>query len=125
MIRHEYSRIAETMYEDRLENGLGVFVFSKPEFRKSYAFFATRYGGMDTRFQLDGQWLDTPMGIAHYLEHKMFDMPDGGNALSLCYFANSALEICKLHTGIDMKHAFILDQRAVGKIAKRQRLANI
>lgn len=81
MIRHEYSRIAETMYEDRLENGLGVFVFSKPEFRKSYAFFATRYGGMDTRFQLDGQWLDTPMGIAHYLEHKMFDMPDGGNAL--------------------------------------------
>lgn len=38
MIRHEYSRIAETMYEDRLENGLGVFVFSKPEFRKSYAF---------------------------------------------------------------------------------------
>ena len=81
MIRHEYSRIAETMYEERLENGLGVFVFSKPEFRKSYAFFATRYGGMDTRFQLDGQWLDTPMGIAHYLEHKMFDMPDGGNAL--------------------------------------------
>ena len=81
MIRHEYSRIAETMYEDRLENGLGVFVFSKPEFRKSYAFFATRYGGMDTRFQLDGQWLDTPMGIAHYLEHKMFDMPGGGNAL--------------------------------------------
>lgn len=81
MIRHEYSRIAETMYEDRLENGLGVFVFSKPEFRKSYAFFATRYGGMDTRFQLDGHWLDTPMGIAHYLEHKMFDMPDGGNAL--------------------------------------------
>lgn len=36
---------------------------------------------MDTRFQLDGQWLDTPMGIAHYLEHKMFDTPDGGNAL--------------------------------------------
>ena len=38
-------------------------------------------GGMDTHFQLDGQWLDTPMGIAHYLEHKMFDTPDGGNAL--------------------------------------------
>ena len=30
MIKHEYSRIAETMYEERLENGLGVFVFSKP-----------------------------------------------------------------------------------------------
>ena len=35
---------------------------------------------MDTRFCLDGQWLDTPAGIAHYLEHKMFDTREG-NAL--------------------------------------------
>ena len=35
---------------------------------------------MDTRFQLNGQWLDTPAGIAHYLEHKMFDTKEG-NAL--------------------------------------------
>lgn len=81
MIKHTYEQIGETMYEQRLENGLGVFVFPKPEFGKYYAFFATRYGGMDTRFQEDGQWLDTPMGIAHYLEHKIFDTPDGGNAL--------------------------------------------
>ena len=77
MIKHIYERIGETVYEEALENGLHVFVFPKPEFGKCYAFFATRYGGMDTRFQLDGQWLDTPMGIAHYLEHKMFDTPDG------------------------------------------------
>ena len=81
MIKHIYERIGETVYEEALENGLHVFVFPKPEFGKCYAFFATRYGGMDTRFQLDGQWLDTPMGIAHSLEHKMFDTPDGGNAL--------------------------------------------
>ena len=81
MIKHIYERIGETVYEETLENGLHVFVFPKPEFGKCYAFFATRYGGMDTHFQLDGQWLDTPMGIAHYLEHKMFDTPDGGNAL--------------------------------------------
>ena len=81
MIQHNYPRIGETVYEETLENGLRVFVFPKPDFGKCYAFFATRYGGMDTRFQLDGQWLDTPMGIAHYLEHKMFDTPDGGNAL--------------------------------------------
>ena len=81
MVKHTYEQIGETLYEERLENGLGVFVFPKPDFGKYYAFFATRYGGMDTRFQVDGQWLDTPMGIAHYLEHKMFDTPDGGNAL--------------------------------------------
>ena len=39
--------------------------------------FATRYGGMDLRFQQDGAWQDTPAGIAHYLEHKMFDTADG------------------------------------------------
>ena len=52
----------------------------KPGFAQKYAFFATRYGGMDTRFCLDGAWLDTPAGIAHYLEHKMFDTKEG-NAL--------------------------------------------
>ena len=52
----------------------------KPLYRKRYAFFTTRYGGMDMRFRLDGVWHDTPAGIAHYLEHKMFDTEDG-NAL--------------------------------------------
>lgn len=78
MVKRDYARIGETVFEETLENGLRVFVFPKPEFGKYYAFFATRYGGMDTRFQKNGQWLDTPMGIAHYLEHKMFDTPDGG-----------------------------------------------
>ena len=68
------------MYREVLENGLHVFVFPKPEFQKSYAFFATNYGGMDLRFCLDGTWHDTPAGVAHYLEHKMFDTKDG-NAL--------------------------------------------
>ncbi len=80
MVRHEYPRIGETVFEEVLDNGLRVFVFPKPEFGKCYALFATRYGGMDTRFRLNGRWMDTPMGIAHYLEHKMFDTPDG-NAL--------------------------------------------
>ena len=44
--------------------------------------FTTRYGGMDMRFRLDGVWHDTPAGIAHYLEHKMFDTEDG-NALQV------------------------------------------
>jgi predicted Zn-dependent peptidase len=63
-----------------LPNGLQIHVVPKPDYARSYAFFATRYGGMDTRFQLDGKWLDTPAGIAHYLEHKMFDTKEG-NAL--------------------------------------------
>ena len=60
--------------------GLKIFVVPKPGYTKKYAFFATRYGGMDTRFFSGGNWLDTPAGIAHYLEHKMFDTKEG-NAL--------------------------------------------
>ena len=80
MIRHDFSRVGETLYHQVLENGLNVFVFPKPEHGKSYAFFATNYGGMDMRFRLNGQWHDTPAGVAHFLEHKMFDTQDG-NAL--------------------------------------------
>ena len=80
MQTHEYASIGETMVETKLANGLTVFVFPKPEYEKYFAFFATNYGGMDTKFQANGKWQDTPQGVAHFLEHKMFDTKDG-NAL--------------------------------------------
>jgi len=76
----DYQRIGETVLRYVLPNGLQINVVPKPDYAKSYAFFATRYGGMDTRFELGGKWMDTPAGIAHYLEHKMFDTKEG-NAL--------------------------------------------
>lgn len=75
-----YERVGESVCRETMPNGLMICVVPKPGFAKSYAFFAARYGGMDVRFQLDGKWLDTPPGIAHYLEHKMFDTKEG-NAL--------------------------------------------
>ncbi len=75
-----YERIGESVHRETLPSGLRICVVPKPDYAKQYAFFATRYGGMDTRFCLDGRWLDTPAGIAHYLEHKMFDTREG-NAL--------------------------------------------
>ncbi len=80
MKKQIFEKLGETLYTEVLENGLTVYVVPKPEFGKSYAFFATRYGGMDTKFRLNGTWYDTPAGIAHFLEHKMFDTEDG-NAL--------------------------------------------
>ena len=80
MEKLEFARVGETMYHEKLENGLNVFVFPKPDFQKGYAFFATNYGGMDMRFFLDGERYSTPAGVAHYLEHKMFDTQEG-NAL--------------------------------------------
>ena len=77
MRRFEYPRLGERVFRKKLDNGLEVVVVSKPSHAKRYAFFATRYGGMDLRFRLDGRWQDTPAGIAHYLEHKMFDTEEG------------------------------------------------
>lgn len=82
MTRHDYDTIGESLYTETLKNGLTVNVVRKPGYSISYAVFGTNYGGAHRRFKLGGQWHDTPAGVAHFLEHKLFDMPDGDNALS-------------------------------------------
>lgn len=82
MICKNYESLGETVYTGELENGLKIIVVKKPGFAKKYAYFATNYGGADRKFKYSGQWRDTPMGVAHFLEHKMFDLPDG-NALNM------------------------------------------
>ena len=77
-----YENVGEQLYTEQLPNGLTVQVLVKKSYSKAYAFFATHYGGADRRFRLVGQWIDTPEGVAHFLEHKMFDMPEG-NALTM------------------------------------------
>ena len=79
----EYGKIGERAWYDELPNGLRLCVVPKPDYRKSMAFFATNYGGVDRRFRLSGLWVDTPAGVAHFLEHKMFDMESGENALTI------------------------------------------
>lgn len=81
MDKLEYTALGETVYHCVLPNGLNIYVDVRPGYGKQFAFFATRYGGMDLRFRgEDGEWADTPQGVAHFLEHKMFDTEDG-NAL--------------------------------------------
>ena len=59
-----YDKVGERLYHQVLENGLNVFVSPKPGYQKGYAFFATNYGGMDTRFCLGDEWKQTPEGVA-------------------------------------------------------------
>ena len=80
---NKYDDIGESMYSATLQNGLRLRVIPKPGFSTAYAVFATNYGGAHRRFTVDGQTLDTPAGVAHFLEHKMFDLPDGENALNI------------------------------------------
>ena len=71
-----YPDLGETVFEKRLENGLLIRVVPKPGFAKKYAFLAVDYGSMDTKFSVNGAEFVSHQGVAHYLEHKMFDMPD-------------------------------------------------
>ena len=81
--RLDYPKTGDTLYCGTARNGLRIRVLPKKGFSGFYAVFATDYGGTYRRFRLDGVWHDTPAGVAHYLEHKMFDLPNGDNALNL------------------------------------------
>ena len=70
-----YPLLDEKLYRKRLANGLEVIVCPKPGFQRKVAYFMTSYGSIHTKFTLDGAVYETPEGVAHYLEHKMFDLP--------------------------------------------------
>lgn len=77
MERCFFPKLEMTVFADTLPNGLRIRVIPRPGFEKKYAFFATHYGSMDTTFTLDGVPMRSADGVAHYLEHKMFDTKDG------------------------------------------------
>ena len=70
-----YPELDETLYSAVLENGLTVAVVPRKGFTKKLAYFVTDYGSIHTDFTLEGKEYHTPAGVAHYLEHKMFDLP--------------------------------------------------
>lgn len=65
-------------YKVKHKSGLNIYVYEKPEYSGSYALFGTKYGSVNTRFSKnDGEIITVPDGIAHYLEHKLFESEDG------------------------------------------------
>ena len=70
-----YPQLDETLYRRTLENGLTVLVVPRKGFTKKLAYFVTDYGSIHTGYSLEDQNFTAPAGVAHYLEHKMFDMP--------------------------------------------------
>ena len=78
----EFPAIDERYYEQRLDSGLLIRVIERPGFARKLVFAAVDYGSNDRNFTFEGKRYETPAGVAHYLEHKMFDLPDG-NAMQL------------------------------------------
>lgn len=79
----ENTKVKEKMYMDKLDNGLTVMIIPKKGTIKKYAIWGTHYGSIDNNFVVPGEKEATavPDGIAHFLEHKMFEQPNGTNSL--------------------------------------------
>lgn len=75
-----FPRLHQDMQTITLENGLRICYFPNPAFSKTFAMLAVNFGSVDASFTLDGVRCDPPAGVAHFLEHKMFEDEDG-NAL--------------------------------------------
>ncbi|WP_100010903.1 EF-P 5-aminopentanol modification-associated protein YfmH [Lentibacillus sediminis] len=78
MHKQTYEEIKETIYSAKLENGLSVFLLPRPEMAKTYGLFSTNYGSIDLTFAPIGQTekITVPEGVAHFLEHKLFEKED-------------------------------------------------
>ena len=74
-----FETLKETLYHEKMANGLQVYLLPKMGFEKTYGLFSTRFGAIDTTFipLNKDEMIKVEDGIAHFLEHKMFDMSDG------------------------------------------------
>ncbi len=75
MIHKVYPRLGEEVFWDSLPNGLTVAVIPRPGFTRKLAYFVADYGSIHTHYTVNDVPAQAPAGIAHYLEHKLFDMP--------------------------------------------------
>jgi len=79
----ENSKVKEKLYIEKLENGLTIMIMPKANIQKKYMIWATNFGSIDNNFIAPGEEenLKIPDGVAHFLEHKMFEQENGTNSL--------------------------------------------
>ncbi|MDY0209885.1 MAG: pitrilysin family protein [Acholeplasma sp.] len=85
MEKVNYQNFNESIYHELLDNGLNVYMIPKKDYHKTFVTFTTNYGSFDQSFidPKTGKKVNQPAGIAHFLEHKMFSMPDKTDAFEM------------------------------------------
>lgn len=81
----ENLKVKEKVYTEKLKNGLTVMIIPKEGIKKKYIIWGTHYGSNDSKFYVPGeeQITEVPKGVAHFLEHKMFEQENGRNSLDV------------------------------------------
>lgn len=79
----ENLKVKEKLYKEKLDNGLTVMIIPKKGIQKKYIIWGTNYGSNDSVFVVPGENEETtvPNGVAHFLEHKLFEQKNGTNSL--------------------------------------------
>jgi predicted Zn-dependent peptidase len=79
------SKVKETLYIEKLKNGLTLMIIPKKGIQKKYIIWGTHYGSNDNKFIVPGENepIEVPKGVAHFLEHKMFEQENGKNSLDV------------------------------------------
>lgn len=78
----ENSKIQEKVYVEKLSNGIKVMVIPKKT-QKKYIIWGVNYGSIDHKFMVGDREITVPDGIAHYMEHKLFEQENGTNSLDV------------------------------------------
>lgn len=73
MKEYQINNFKEKLYYEKLENGLEVFLVPMKNKQNFSCMYAVKYGGRDINFKINENLVTTPTGIAHFLEHKMFE----------------------------------------------------
>lgn len=81
----ECKSIKENAYIEEMPNGLKIIIIPKENVKKKYVIWGTHYGSIDNRFIMPktGEEVFVPDGVAHFLEHKMFEQENGHNSLDV------------------------------------------
>ncbi len=76
MEKLDYPAYGRELYKTTLANGLKINLLPMPDYHKTYAILTTDFGSVDNTFVIDGQQQTVPNGVAHFLEHKLFEKAD-------------------------------------------------
>ncbi len=81
----ENLKVKEKVYKEKLENGLTVMIIPKKGIQKKYMIWGTKYGSNESSFVIPGEdkVTNVPNGVAHFLEHKLFEQENGTNSLDV------------------------------------------
>src|SRR3712207_577167 len=79
LLKKDYPSIKETLHYGQLANGLRVYLIKKEGYSEKTAMLTAHFGSLDTSFTVGCQRVDLPPGVAHFLEHKLFEDKDGND----------------------------------------------